>query len=161
MTDFKKYLLDEFVEDYQEGVLSRRDALKLIAGVTGSLTLATSILAACAPPEQPATPAPTTAPTPIPQATATAAATVAATATTAATNTPQPTDVPPAASGDIEASDIEFDGADGAKLLAHLARPAAERRRMRQTCVQTARTHLTLARHLDQHLAIYQEVLRA
>lgn len=135
MTDFKKYLLDEFVEDYQEGVLSRREALKLIAGVTGSLALATSILAACTPPQQPATPAPTTAPTSTPQATATTAVTTAA--TTAPTDTPQPTAtaalaatatgaaVPSAAGGEIEASDIEFDGADGAKLLAHLARPAS------------------------------------
>lgn len=46
-------------------------------------------------------------------------------------------------------------------VAAHLARPAAERRRMRQNCVRMARTHLTLARHLDQHLALYQEVLSA
>ncbi len=124
MTDFKQYLLDEFVEDYQTGELSRREALKLIAGVTGSLALATSILAACAPPAEPTATA-TTTPTSIPQATPTTAATAA----TAATNTPQPTATTApaatptnAASGDIEASDIEFDGADGAKLLAHLAR---------------------------------------
>jgi carboxymethylenebutenolidase len=36
-------------------------------------------------------------------------------------NTPAPLS---AATGEIEARDIEFDGADGAKLLAHLARPA-------------------------------------
>ncbi len=131
MTDFKQYLLDEFVEDYQEGLLSRRDALKLIAGVTGSMTLATALLAACAPPDQSApataattapsaTSAPNTAaaPTTAPQATAT----IAATSTAAVANTPAP---PPAATGEIEASDIEFDGSDGAKLLAHLARPAS------------------------------------
>ncbi len=44
MTDFKRYLLDEFVEDYEEGKLSRREALKLIAGITGSLALAGTIL---------------------------------------------------------------------------------------------------------------------
>ncbi len=54
MTDFKQYLLDEFVEDYQEGLISRREALKLIAGITGSVALASSLLAACAPPAQPA-----------------------------------------------------------------------------------------------------------
>jgi glycosyltransferase involved in cell wall biosynthesis len=46
-------------------------------------------------------------------------------------------------------------------VAAHLARPAAERRRMRQHCVQRARTELTLERHLDQHLAIYREVVDA
>jgi carboxymethylenebutenolidase len=49
MNHFQKYLADEFAEEYQEGRLSRRDALKMIASVTGSLLLANSILAACAP----------------------------------------------------------------------------------------------------------------
>lgn len=127
MTDFKKYLLDEFVEDYQAGLLTRRDALKLIAGVTGSLALATSILAACAPADQPdvatsAAPSPTAiGPTAQPAATVAATAAATATATPAPTSTPAPTPT----TGDIEARDIEFDGADGAKLLAHLARPPA------------------------------------
>jgi carboxymethylenebutenolidase len=131
MTDFKQYLLDEFVEDYQEGLLTRRDALKLIAGITGSMALATTLLAACAPPDQPAATVaptatsgaaapPTTAPTSTPQATATTAATSTAVAASTATTAPTI-----AANGDIEASDIEFDGSDGAKLLAHLARPAS------------------------------------
>ena len=51
MNIFQKYLAEEFVEDYQEGRLSRRQALKMIAGVTGSLVLASSLLAACAPVE--------------------------------------------------------------------------------------------------------------
>jgi hypothetical protein len=45
---FQTYLVEEFAEDYQEGHLSRREALKLI-GVTGSLVMATSILAGCTP----------------------------------------------------------------------------------------------------------------
>src|SRR3972149_228204 len=56
MNDYQRYLADEFVEDYQEGRLSRRDALKMIASVMGSLALAPTFLAACAPP--PAAPAP-------------------------------------------------------------------------------------------------------
>jgi len=133
MTDFKKYLLDEFVEDYQEGLLTRRDALKLIAGITGSMALATSLLAACAPPDQPAattapratsapntTPASSTVPTTTPRAAATLAAT-----STAAANTPASTTASGSATGDVEASDTEFDGSDGAKLLAYLARPVS------------------------------------
>jgi len=58
---FKQYLLDEFVEEYQEGRMSRRDALLRIIGITGSVPVATAILAACAPA---ATPAPTAAPAP-------------------------------------------------------------------------------------------------
>src|SRR6185295_5183070 len=52
MNHFQRYLSDEFAEDYQEGRLSRRDALKMIASVTGSLILANSILAACMPPPE-------------------------------------------------------------------------------------------------------------
>lgn len=50
MNTFQRYLVEEFAEDFEEGHLSRREALKLIAGVTGSLLMANSILAACTPP---------------------------------------------------------------------------------------------------------------
>ena len=49
MNYFQHYLAEEFAEDYQEGRISRREALHLIGSVTGSLALASSILAACAP----------------------------------------------------------------------------------------------------------------
>jgi len=52
------------LEDYQDGRLTRRDALKRIAGVLGSLVIAESLLAACAPPGKTrATLQPTTPPT--------------------------------------------------------------------------------------------------
>ncbi len=49
MNLFQQYLAQEFAEDYQEGRLSRRDALKLIGSVTGSLVLAEGFLAGCSP----------------------------------------------------------------------------------------------------------------
>ena len=49
MNYFQRYLVDEFAEDYQEQRLTRRDAMKLIASVTGSLVVAESVLTACAP----------------------------------------------------------------------------------------------------------------
>jgi len=52
MNIFQRYLVEEFAEDYEEGRLSRRDALKLIASVTGSLIVSNSILAACTPPPE-------------------------------------------------------------------------------------------------------------
>jgi carboxymethylenebutenolidase len=52
MNLFQHYLADEFAEDYEEGRLTRRDALKLIASVTGSLIVANSILAGCIPPPE-------------------------------------------------------------------------------------------------------------
>lgn len=50
-TDFKGYLLSEFLEDYEQGLLTRREAGKLIAGIVGSLTLAETLLIACTPVE--------------------------------------------------------------------------------------------------------------
>jgi carboxymethylenebutenolidase len=137
MNIFQKYLADEFVEDYQEGRLSRRKALKLIASVTGSLAVANSLLAACAP-------APTDAPTAaaaataVPQAsdTAPAEATPAASAPTqaAAEATPteaaaQPTSAPVAgtvAPDDpaVQAGPVEFPG-EAATLMGYLAQPSA------------------------------------
>jgi carboxymethylenebutenolidase len=52
MNHFQRYLTSEFAEEYQEGRLSRRDALKMIVSITGSLILANSILSACAPPPE-------------------------------------------------------------------------------------------------------------
>ena len=64
MNLFQRYLAEEFAEDYEEGRISRREALKLIASVTGSLIFANSILAGCTPPE--ATETSTSSPTAIP-----------------------------------------------------------------------------------------------
>jgi len=122
----KQYLIDEFVEDYQEGRLTRRDALKSIAAVTMSLTLANCILAACAPaqpsPTSPpaATVAPTTQPTSPPAPTSTPAA------TTAPTNAPSATDSSSlnvsADDPSIQAASVQFPS-QAATIMAYLARP--------------------------------------
>lgn len=121
MNLFQRYLAEEFAEDYEEGRLSRRDALKLIASVTGSLIAANSILAACAPqPEETATgvnspldeTAAASAPTgqPVP---------TSASAPDAAYGTVVPED--PA----IIASEIQFPAADGSSLIGYLAQPSS------------------------------------
>ncbi len=126
MTDFQRYLTEEFVEDYEEGLLTRREALKLLAGVTGSLALATSILAACTPPVQPpATSAPTTAPVTPPSAGPTNTSKPPATAKAASTVTTAPTATTAMGSGEIEAGDVEFPG-EGITLLGYLARPGGD-----------------------------------
>ena len=60
MNDLQRYLAEEFVEDYEEGRLSRRRALKLIAGIAGAAAAA-QMLEACTPgalaPDRPAPPA--------------------------------------------------------------------------------------------------------
>lgn len=100
MNLFQQYLAQEFAEDYQEGRLSRRDALKLIGSVTGSVVLAEGFLAGCAP-----------------LATVVPAATVAPSSSQAAT----------VASDDpaIVAEAIQFAGG-GEELRAYLARPKGE-----------------------------------
>jgi carboxymethylenebutenolidase len=125
MTDFKQYLLDEFVEDYQEGLISRREALKLIAGITGSVALASSLLAACAPPTQsaatalPTEPAaPTAAPTSVPAAPSTAVPPTAESTATTAVEVISP-------SSEIEARDVQFEG-NGATLMGYWAKPVGD-----------------------------------
>ncbi len=122
----RNYMIEEFVEDYQEGHMTRREALKRLAGLFGSAAIAATFLAACAPPSP--TPAPptaapaatnTTAPTAVPP---TAAPTAApATATAAASATPATLNV---AENDpaIDAMAVSFPG-QGATILGYLAKP--------------------------------------
>jgi carboxymethylenebutenolidase len=125
MNLFQRYLAEEFAEEYQEGRLSRREALKLITSVTGSLIAANSILAACAPSPDPTetsarspTDTPTTQPTASETATAVSAATQAS--SPAAYGTVMPDD--PA----IFASEVQFPAAD-TTVMGYLARPSDER----------------------------------
>jgi len=128
MNLFQRYLAEEFAEDYQEGRLSRRDALKLIVSVTGSLLAANSILASCAPPpeEMTATSAPTDLPpttdsptdTPFVSDSPTAESVPTDSASSAsAYGTVMPDD--PA----ISAGEIQIPASD-ANIIGYLARPA-------------------------------------
>jgi carboxymethylenebutenolidase len=135
MNLFQRYLAEEFAEDYQEGRLSRRDALKLIASVMGSLILADAFLAACTPPPAALTAAPTSAlsPTDTPEAVAASPAPPTAQPTsTEAPATSAPASPTAVVSGTVspddpavEAGPVQFEG-EGATLLGYLARPARE-----------------------------------
>lgn len=132
MNLFQRYLAEEFAEDYEEGRLSRRDALKLIASVTGSLVVANSILASCAPPpESVATSAPTDGPpaTDSPTVGPTASGEASPTAESAPTESAPPQ---PAAYGTVMPDDpaitagpIEIPAAD-TNIMGYLARPSSE-----------------------------------
>ena len=126
MNLFQRYLAEEFAEDYQEGRLSRREALKLITSVTGSLVAANSILAACVPPETtepavaPPTDSPTAQPTGAGEASPTAeVASTDATSPQAAYGTVMPDD--PA----VIASEVQIPAPD-TNLMGYLARPSSE-----------------------------------
>lgn len=126
MNLFQRYLADEFAEDYSEGRISRREALKLIASVTGSLIAANSILASCTPPpettqeaESPSAPdtdqpAASTTDSPAPGATQ---------AEPTRSASPHGTVLPD--DPDIIAGPITFPGTD-ADLMGYLSRPSDE-----------------------------------
>jgi carboxymethylenebutenolidase len=81
--DFQKYLIEEFVEDWQHGEMSRREMVRRTCYITGGMASAATVLVSmgCAP--QPAATA-TSAPKPTAAAAVAATAAPAATATTAA-----------------------------------------------------------------------------
>lgn len=118
MNLFQKYLVEEFAEDYKEGHLTRREALKLIGSITGSMLIANSILAACAPPLEIATPTTVTTTLSTEQGAEDTEPVV-----TEAEEVVAKTDSPGEQA--IESADIEFPG-EGATLLGTLSRPAGD-----------------------------------
>jgi len=116
MNTFQRYLAEEFAEDFEEGRLPRRDAIKLIASVTGSLVFAETILAACSPSSPGATFAPVSPPVGSAVLTATAAA--SATAPSSPPGTVAPEDP------EVRVEDVEFAGED-TQVAGYLARPSA------------------------------------
>ena len=126
MNLFQRYLAEEFAEDYQEGRLSRREALKLITSVTGSLVAANSILTACVPSESTETTvaSPTDSPTAQPTEAAEASPTAEAASTEPASpQVPYGTVMPddPA----LIASQIQIPAGD-TDLIGYLSRPSNE-----------------------------------
>lgn len=120
MNDLQRYLVDEFVEDYQERRLTRRATLKMIASITGSMLVAEGLLAGCAPVPGPATP--TTAAEPSRMGAPTEVPTVEATATTPpaeSTATVSPNDP------EVDAGEVQFpSGAD--TITGYLAHPVGD-----------------------------------
>lgn len=129
LNDMQLYLVDEFVEEYQEGHLSRREALRRIAAITGSLALATTILAACGAAEPTTGAATSTSASPSGAAGPSAAA--SGSPAGSASGSPQPASSPdPAVSVPendpaIEARMVEFPG-EGATLMGYLAKPTGD-----------------------------------
>lgn len=136
------YLGEETVEDFQDGLISRRAMLKRLIIICGGSAAAATVMAACGvPPAAPPTAAPTSTiaaePTTAPTETAaaTAAATTAPTETAAATAAPAATTAGttsantavlsvPADDPAVQASDITYQS--DTEMVGYLARPAAE-----------------------------------
>lgn len=140
MNHLQQYLVDEFVEDYREGEISRRTAFRRIAGITGA-AVAAQLLAACgaptattptlAPLAAPATTASTAAAQPTdaqPNTAPLTAAPATAAATAAAVEQPATGSVPNSVAADdpaVAAQRVTFPGTDSG-LIGYLARPSAE-----------------------------------
>ena len=120
LNDTQRYFVEEHVEDFRDGLIGRRELIRRVAIVVGSAAAATTVLAGCdlSPRSSPsATPtvAPATAsPTPglVAQPFATPPAAATTDGITVKENDPR-----------ITVSKPEIKGADGAPLMAYVAKP--------------------------------------
>jgi carboxymethylenebutenolidase len=117
LTKFEKYLVDEFYDDYREGLLSRRSFIRRVAFITGSMSATIAVMAAagCQPIELPAPG------TPMPEA-ETPSTAPAASAAGAVPDAKSPLSVP---EGDpaVASETVTFDNG-GEQISAYLAQPA-------------------------------------
>jgi carboxymethylenebutenolidase len=116
MTDFERYVLEEHVEDFNDGIISRRELLRRVTLITGSLAATVAILdvmgCGSTPSGTPASPVSRSTSTPQPFATPPAQPTTDGI-------TVQPTDPR------IKELTLAVSGADGASLMSYAAAPAS------------------------------------
>lgn len=130
MNDIQKYLAEEHYEDFQDGLITRRELFRRVTLILGSGTAAAAFIAACGGTAGPA--AGTGATTTAPAATATTAATVAASPAPAVAYATPPavatTDGITVKADDprITAGPATVKAADGASLIGYMARPKAD-----------------------------------
>jgi carboxymethylenebutenolidase len=117
MTDYERYVLNEHIEDFNDGIIGRRELLRRVTLITGSLAATMTVLdvMGCG-----STPSGT-----------------AATPVTRTTSTPYPFATPPPSGDDsgitvqsndprIRVETIAVKGSDGADLISYAARPAGK-----------------------------------
>jgi carboxymethylenebutenolidase len=145
LNQMQLYLGEETIEDFQDGIISRRAMLKRLIVICGGSAAAAALMAACgvpptaapaAPTTAPAatdtiapepTAAPTTEPTVAPTTEATSAPTAAAAEPTATAGAAPSAAAPlsvPADDPDVQASDVTYQS--DTEIKAYLARPSAE-----------------------------------
>jgi carboxymethylenebutenolidase len=124
LNETQRYLINEHIEEYQDGLIPRRELLRRVTLISGSAALGAAIVAACGP----VTPASTVTASPtVAVASATPAPTVGPFATPPAQATTDGVTVKPD-DPRITVSKPEVKGADGASLMAYMARPAGTAR---------------------------------
>jgi carboxymethylenebutenolidase len=123
LNETQRYLIDEHIEEYQDGLISRRELLRRVTMISGSAALGAAIVAACGPAPARTSPTPTSA--------AAGTATIAPTLGPYATPPPQATTDGVTVKPDdprILVSRPDVKGPDGANLMAYMARPATQLR---------------------------------
>lgn len=136
LNQMQLYLGEETIEDYEDGLITRRAMLRRLIVICGGSAAAAALMTACGVPAPPPAqsgapaatdpPAPTDAPTAAAAATAvaTSAPTVEPTATVAAAATTGAALSVPADDPAVQVSDVTY--ASETEMRAYLARPAAE-----------------------------------
>ena len=117
LNDTQRYFVEEHIEDFRDGLIARRELIRRVAIVVGSAAAATTLLAACdLSPRSTGTPTPTvtasTSPGLVAQPFATPPPAATTDGITVMENDPR-----------IAVSRPEIKGADGASLMAYVARP--------------------------------------
>src|SRR5579885_2440116 len=133
LNDLQRYAIEEFVEHFHEGLMTRREMVQRVLAITGSVAATATVLLSlvCAPAVAPPTAVPTPvatappAPTPTIPPTAVPAASPASSPGARAAPTPPPARSKFSVKPDdpaITAADVTFPG-EGAALLGYLAQP--------------------------------------
>ncbi len=130
LNDMQQYLVQEFVADYKQGHLSRREMLKRVLHITGSIAGTATLLLSlgCQPPQAAATPTPTAGAGPQSTATGAPAGPTAAPGPAADQPTAGAARSKYAVAADdpnLTVADVTFAG-DNATLSAYLARPQGD-----------------------------------
>lgn len=126
LNETQRYFIDEHVEDFRDGLITRRELVRRVGLIAGSSAAAAAILAACdLSPRPAASGAPTGAATTAASAAPTASAALVAAGPYATPPAQATTDGITVKPDDprITVSKPEVKGSDGASLLAYLARP--------------------------------------
>src|ERR687894_1078132 len=105
LSQFERYLVHEFVEDYVDGIMSRRDMMRRVLHITGGVAAAATVLTQLGVKTASAQEGPP-APPPTPTG-------------------PRSTVSVPEDDPRISTSDVAFSGADGAQITAYQAMPSS------------------------------------
>ena len=110
MTQMQRYLVHEFIDDYHDGVMSRRDMVRRVLHIAGGVATTATLLSTMG----------------VPVASAQDATPAAGTPSMATPTAPQSPISVPEGDPSVSTATITFPGGDGATITAYEARPAGD-----------------------------------